>query len=101
MALHPPLPKCVLNISWRYTKGKGSRHTPSTLAGQRLPECLSSPKPVPCVCVVKCGTPERNGEGGGGHVALRMFLFLLFFWGSVLGEGGNWEKLDLVTLSVN
>lgn len=43
---------------------------------------------------------ERNGEGGGVSVALRMLIILLFL-GSVLGEGGNWEKLDLVSSSIN
>lgn len=57
------------------------------------------PEPVECVCVVKLGTLERNGEGGGVSVTLRMLIILLL--GSVLGEGGDWGKLDLVSSSIN
>lgn len=67
VALHPPsfpLPKYISVISVGIiTKGKGSKHTPRTLAGQGFPECLSSPKPAPCACVVKPGTGERWGRG--------------------------------------
>lgn len=40
------------------------------------------------------------GRGGGVSIALRMLIILLFL-GSVLGEGGNWGKLDLVSSSIN
>ena len=84
---------CLCNVSWCLTKGKGNTHTPRTLAGQRFPECLSSPEPVLCVCVVNLGTLERRG--GGVNVALRRLIILLLL-GSVLGEGGGQGKLDFV-----
>lgn len=53
---------------------------------------MSSLKPVPCICLVKLGTLERDRKGVKD--VLRM-LILLFLLGSVLGEDGVGGKFDL------